>query len=511
VGNDASNSSELAELRELLLGPDSERLAELQERVKNRTLRAVDVADVLPDALLIRARRDPELRHALQPLLEDAILASVRKDPRVLAEALFPMISRAIRRALASALQSMVESLNQIVETSFTLRSIRWRIEALRTGKSYGEIALLRSLLYRVEQVFLIHKETGLLMQHVIADTAVVRDPDMVSAMLTAIQDFVHDSFGSGDEPLERLRVGELTVLVQHGPQAILAGVVRGTPPQQLGVVFTSALESIHRDCAEQIAAFDGDAAPLASCRSAMQACLTGQSPEGRRTSFAPVYVAAGILLLAIAAWLTMSFMAQRRWNSYISTLQSEPGIAVMHQERDGRQFTISGLRDPLARDPTELLKAAGIPAEKVRSNWEPYVSLAPQMAARREHTQLRSSIERQTIRFEVGQSRISYAGTDALQALVPQVKRLFETASAQDLRLELIGHTDERGSEQANARLALDRANEIAAALAADGIESSKVVVRSAASTQPLRTGQTERDRSFNRSVSFRVVPPSN
>ena len=142
----------------------------------------------------------------------------------------------------------MIESLNQIIETSVSFRSVGWRIEAARTGRSYGEIALLRSLLYRVEQVFLIQNDTGLLLQHVISDSVVVRDPDMISGMLTAIQNFVQDSFGAADNTLETVRVGDFTVWIQHGPQALLAGLVRGTAPIKVRELFAAALENIHQD-----------------------------------------------------------------------------------------------------------------------------------------------------------------------------------------------------------------------------------------------------------------------
>jgi OOP family OmpA-OmpF porin len=69
----------------------------------------------------------------------------------------------------------------------------------------------------------------------------------MVSGMLTAIQDFVHDSFASPDgEALEDLRVGDLAVWVERGPQAVLAAVIRGNAPQDLRTVFQEALERIH-------------------------------------------------------------------------------------------------------------------------------------------------------------------------------------------------------------------------------------------------------------------------
>lgn len=45
----------------------------------------------------------------------------------------------------------------------------------------------------------------------------------MVSGMLTAIRDFVADSFSVEEgEGLESILVGELNVWIEHGPEAIL-------------------------------------------------------------------------------------------------------------------------------------------------------------------------------------------------------------------------------------------------------------------------------------------------
>ena len=50
---------------------------------------------------------------------------------------------------------------------------------------------MLRSLVYRVEQLFLIHRKTSLSLLHVALDPAIAKDSDMVAGMLSAIQDFV--------------------------------------------------------------------------------------------------------------------------------------------------------------------------------------------------------------------------------------------------------------------------------------------------------------------------------
>jgi hypothetical protein len=99
------------------------------------------------------------------------------------------------------------------LEQHLSWRSLQWRWESRRTGRPYAEIVVLRSLLYRVQQVFLIHRNTGLLLQCVTSPSAEgsqIRDPEMVSGMLTAIQDFVRDSVsGAEAENLEMVRMGE--------------------------------------------------------------------------------------------------------------------------------------------------------------------------------------------------------------------------------------------------------------------------------------------------------------
>ena len=56
----------------------------------------------------------------------------------------------------------------------------------------------------------------------------------MVSGLLTALRDFVKNSFRSGDtDDLEALTVGDLSVWIEQGPRAILAAVVRGRAPRR--------------------------------------------------------------------------------------------------------------------------------------------------------------------------------------------------------------------------------------------------------------------------------------
>src|SRR4029453_14302380 len=203
-------------------------------RLEDPALQARDVRRVLAAAVELGSK-DPHLKRALAPTIEETIYDLVRRNPRPLADALFPIIGPAIRKAVATTLSGMLESLNTTLEHSLSWRSLQWRLDARRTGRSFAEIVLLNTLVYRVEQVFLIHRPSGLLLQHLMAPGAPAQDPDLVSAMLTAIRDFVGDSFKvREDEGLQTLKVGELSVWVEKGPHRVVAVVVRGTAPPAL-------------------------------------------------------------------------------------------------------------------------------------------------------------------------------------------------------------------------------------------------------------------------------------
>src|SRR4030095_4688427 len=271
----ADDEGTMAELRSFLLGPAEAKLAEVHTRLFDPQRQVEEVSKALPDAIAVRSRQDDELTTALSPAVSAALEHSVRKDPKPLADAIFPIMGPAIRKAISAALSGMVQSFNQTLTHSLSAKGLRWRFEALTTGRSFSEVVLLHTLVYRVEQVFLIHRETGLLLQHVSAGSAVVKDADMVSGMLTAIQDFVQDSFktGKGDE-LETLQVGDLTVWIEQGPMAILAGVMRGTAPQELREVFQETLERIHLQYGSSLNEFSGDASKFDGTRPLLEECF---------------------------------------------------------------------------------------------------------------------------------------------------------------------------------------------------------------------------------------------
>lgn len=503
AGPDGAGSAELDALRQLIVGPELQQLEEVRQRLDNPAQRATDLAQVLPEA--VRGAKPRALRDALEPIFEKAFSASVRKNPRELADAIYPIIGPAIRTSIGAAIREFAEALNQIVEKSVSLRALKWRVEALITGKPFSQILLARSLLYSVEQVFLIHRKSGLLLQHAAAQGSVLKDADMISGMLTAIQDFLSDSFTEGGQELDTVDAGRFRLWMTYSPKVLLVAAVSGTAPVELRQVFRRTLDEIESTLESPINQFkQDDLSVFAPAKPMLEACLLGQSAGGReRKARLWPYVAAVATILLVLVGLRAR--QQYRWNQFFGELKQQPGIVVTGVERSGSSYVVEGLKDPGAPDPAGLLGPRRLDPKKVRFRLQPYLSLNTPFAVKRALDADRDMIVRAAIRFDPGGSKLLLGEADSIGELANAIRRL--VAGEPGTRMAVTGHADDTGSEQTNKTLSIDRATHVADALVVEGVSREMLLVEGVGNIQPLRPGTTEWARATNRRVSFRAV----
>jgi outer membrane protein OmpA-like peptidoglycan-associated protein len=480
-------------------------------------------------------------------------------------DALYPIMGPAIRRSITEALADMMQTFNRAVEQSLSPRAIKWRFDAWRTGQPYSNVVLLHTLVYRVEQLFLIHRDSGLLLAHVQAAQVVIQDPDMVSGMLTAIRDFVDDSFQvSHEEGVDAIRLGDLSVQVRVGPKAILAAVVRGSAPASLGVRLAETLEDIHASHAAAFRQFDGDPSAFLNTAQVLRSCLATQvrseSPMTWRA-----YAVLGCAAALLAGWGLAQHQSTVAWNAILSDLQGEPGFVIVDSD-GGRSHTIRGLRDPLARQPQAVIGSDRNRKYGISWQLKPYLSAEPSIALTRarlvlnpphgvtfrlDGTTLRAAgvasnlwlrearsgalfvpgvsafdgssiIVNDSLAFDRARQELSAAslyfdpGSDALSstqrvkldALVPSVLALRD--GADELQgayvLDIIGRADAPGTTALNLRLSQSRANAVRDYLEAHGAPAGFLHARGigAFDVEPARQAGAD---DLERRVNFSVV----
>ncbi|MGB5959571.1 MAG: OmpA family protein [Coleofasciculaceae cyanobacterium] len=565
----AETPEEMAALRSLLFGFEQSELEQLQERLNNPNVNAEDLSRLLPEAIILRSMQDKLLSEAIVPTIEDAIHTSVKKDLNILSEAIFPVMAPAIRKAIATALEATLQSFNETIEHSVSPQSFKWRLEARQTGKSFAEVVLLRTLVYQVEQVFLIHQETGIVLHHIVQPGAVIQDADLVSAMLTAIQSFIQDSFEvNKNDSLQALQFGDVAIWIEKGPKAVLAGVIRGHPPKDLKFIFQNSLEKIHLKFQRQLHHFKGDTSAFEASQIYLEPCLQAQYKKPNQKKYYPVIgIFVSVLVIALGTVTFFSLRDRQRWAMYLEALNTEPGIVVTKTEKRNGKFFISGLRDPLAKDPNLILKATNIPRENVIENWKPYASLDTKFVTIRAKRLLqppatveltfaqdgtltatgsapkqwiiesrkilralpsvtkfneenlvptdfkqielsKKFIETQWLFFDAGETDIKPGQEQKLQYLAEEINKLTNVTKIlkKDVRIQIIGRTAIKG-EAANTILSKKRADKVLSALNMKGLKNTKVSTIGLSPLESLNMATNTKDNSNNNTVFFKVI----
>ncbi len=339
------------------------------------------VAEVLPEAIAqANEDRAPALTAALEPAVARSLRVVAARDSQWFGEMLAPTIGVAVRKAVSEALAALMQRFNEALERSLSFRSFQWRLEARRTGLPFAEVVLLHTLIYRVEQVFLMHAETGLVLQHVVAEGVTSSQPDQVASMLSAIDAFGREAFSPSPPGvyLHEFSLGDLTVWVDRAGPIALALVIRGRAPRALLDVLTETRERILLECRESLANFEADTTPFRATEPILEQCLQERRKQAPQRG--PVILIALALGIAIGIGALVStnhqqnVLRETRLEAYRQALSAQPGIIVTSASRQGERYRLGGLRDPLAPEPAQVV--AGLGPGRPELAFQPFYSL---------------------------------------------------------------------------------------------------------------------------------------
>jgi len=101
---------------------------------------------------------------------------------------------------------------------------------------------------------------------------------------------------------------------------------------------------------------------------------------------------------------------------------------------------------------------------------------------------------------FDYNSSDLKSATRDNLAKLSEILQKYEDT----DVLIE--GHTDSKGSDEYNQELSEDRANSVASYLVANGISTSRLIVKGYGESQPVADNETDEGRAQNRRVNLAI-----
>ncbi len=110
---------------------------------------------------------------------------------------------------------------------------------------------------YALENLFLIHND-GRLVAHVTREENTTLDKDLVSAMFTAVQEFVRDSFQKGEVGLKKLEIGDKNVVIEKGRSAYLALIYSGWPAKDTFNMLPMLMRDVEERYKERLEKWNG-------------------------------------------------------------------------------------------------------------------------------------------------------------------------------------------------------------------------------------------------------------
>ena len=489
----------------------------LRQRLDNPSRRAEDVAGVLAEA--VRLRSDAKLRRALQPLLEEALQLSVQSNPRMLADALFPIFGKAIRKAITSELDGMLQSLSQTLEQSFSLAQPAVALgvvpdrQAVRRDCHSAQPAVPRGA-----GVSDSSQDRACCCSMSPRRTAETKDPEMVSGMLDR-DPGLRARFGQrggkrepGNRPHGRDRRG---AGLRPGRDPGRFRARRRAPQAELACFKTRSTPSSSKKAESFAYVLRRYFASSIAAGRRLQACLLGQGKPDERE---PLRWAARALLFglpaavagALAGWWIYSAAMERRWTDFAHRLEQR----TRHRAHSHRKARLEILHLRPARSlggrSRIALAAELVPPTRPSSVGKNIIRSFLVLPPSGDWQELKDELEKRAFRFMTGSAEVPArtafpSGRRGLPNDRAHHRR--QRPWARRIQIEVRGNHDPVGTEQFNAALARSRAENVQAALVSLGVPAARLTAVPEDLDKETCSAVKEEERLFCRSASFRVI----
>ncbi len=280
----------------------------IREKIEqDRTAMTQALAPASTEAIAIHYANTPaSAARDLAPLVGAAIKEQIRSERDAVIDALYPVIGSTISKYLSETLNTLVERMNERIESHLSLGAISRKIRSRVTGVSEAELLLRDSLWCTVDAAFLIHKASGLVIAQSQNQEAPALDSDLLSGMLTAIRSLFNESMNTGRSAreLDQIEYGESRIVLEGAGTCYVAAVLRGIPNEAFRTQLRETVSMIVQLPGEHIAEFVGDVTRVPdSVGHSMEKLVRGSygSTPARRSSKPRAVIAVGLLLLIAA------------------------------------------------------------------------------------------------------------------------------------------------------------------------------------------------------------------
>ncbi len=318
-----------------------------------------------------RDAAEPEAREwaaALKKPME-AALDDLRHDPLRAANLLAPMMEEATRLVRQRKQARRVEEIGKWYVAMTRPQMWLWAMKALWEGDSVWHYIQDRAQWHEVPELVLFDQRHHVVLARAESHSNRLRpgEPRLEAMSWPALQASEAEVHEPGPAVEPALEVAEevpmaAQIVVVVGWRCKLAARVRGQAPADLRAKLQALCEE-----AETLLSFSPHPDMV---HRLLERGLVCQVETSRPRTW--VLVTGAVAAAVMVCWMALH---EYRWHQLIATLDKEPGVKVLEQDTSWGRREISGLRDPLARNPQDIARALGLSPRDVAMDFKPFVS----------------------------------------------------------------------------------------------------------------------------------------
>ncbi len=208
--------------------------------------------------------RSKDLQKILFPIITSAIHEQVHQQKESIVDALYPIMGNMISKYVSSAFTDMMHEINNRLQSSLSFSRVKRKIKSKIYGVSEAQLLLQETDFVEIETVFLIHKESGLLIVDLHKEeNQKIEEVEMVASMLSAIRSFVNDWI-SNDKEMNEIREIEYSnssISIESAGSCYLAVVTSNHADMK--DTLSKVLSRVVSKHSQELSEYDGDTSKI--------------------------------------------------------------------------------------------------------------------------------------------------------------------------------------------------------------------------------------------------------
>jgi len=319
------------------------------------------------------------MSHALQDVISPAIADGIADNKEQMIDALYPIMGGMISKYVTQAIKEMMETINKKIEQGFSVERYKRKLKAKLTGVSESELLLEESTDAHMDAMFIIHKETGLLVSEAHLEDSQIGDPHMVASMASAIKDFINDWIADNQSEKNEIQIlsyGNATLYIESAGSVYVIAFLDSEPDYEQRSDINAFFASLLKRYADFFQKFNGDdsAPEVRELSERMYAYLIEHAGEERsdaeheekRNPAKLIFAALGLVLLLYGGYRIKEYYDT---TVLLNRISEQTGERLSLEEADGGYLLKGALQDPAHLSEVEKISRESNLGKKIRTD----------------------------------------------------------------------------------------------------------------------------------------------